>query len=169
MKLNLSCYFPVEPPFFTQIIFEGNLKVDLLLREFHKRLKEEVDYDVPLRDLVLYKADVKIEPEVDLTDRVIQWLRIQPEAAKLSVLRNIKDVFTEALPNDTLHIIVANAETKELLDFVDDPQARSRIQIKKSTSPPTCHLFNPHEFCRARQAVRQTIIQPLPICSCKER
>ncbi|EGN91370.1 hypothetical protein SERLA73DRAFT_192354, partial [Serpula lacrymans var. lacrymans S7.3] len=130
MKLKLSCYFPVEPPFFTQIISEGNDTVKSLLREVHKQLKEE-SYDVPLRDLVLYKADVKKEPEVDLTDRVIQWLRIQPEAAELSVLRNIKDVFTEALPDDTLHIIVANAEIKELLDFVDDPQARSRIQIKK--------------------------------------
>ncbi|EGN95294.1 hypothetical protein SERLA73DRAFT_77310 [Serpula lacrymans var. lacrymans S7.3] len=110
MKLNLNCYFPVEPPFFTQIIFEGNLKVKSLLREVHKQLKEE-SYDVPLRDLVLYKADVKIKPEVDLTDRVIQWLRIQPEAAELSVLHDIGDVFTEALPNGTLHIIVANAES----------------------------------------------------------
>ncbi|EGN95281.1 hypothetical protein SERLA73DRAFT_162758, partial [Serpula lacrymans var. lacrymans S7.3] len=96
---------------------KGNDTVDLLLREFHKRLKE-VDYDVPLRDLVLYKADVKKEPEVDLTDRVIQWLRIQPEAAELSVLRNIKDVFTEALPDDTLHIIVANAETRSYLTLL---------------------------------------------------
>ncbi|EGN93671.1 hypothetical protein SERLA73DRAFT_163435, partial [Serpula lacrymans var. lacrymans S7.3] len=130
MKLKLKCYFPGEPPFITQITVEGNDIVESLLREFHKRLKE-VDYDVPLRDLVLYKADVKIKPEVDLTDRVIQWLRIQPEAAELSVLHDIGDVFTEALPNGTLHIIVANAEIKELLDFVDDPQARSRIQIKK--------------------------------------
>ena len=54
-NVNLNCYFPTEPPFFTQIYAESDNTVKYVLEKFHKKLKNE-GYDIELRDLTLYKV-----------------------------------------------------------------------------------------------------------------
>ncbi|KDQ25186.1 hypothetical protein PLEOSDRAFT_1084839 [Pleurotus ostreatus PC15] len=74
------------------------------------------------------QPDMEMQPTEGRTACILPWPHTQSEADELDATQALGVLFTDGM----LHkIVVANAEVKELLDHVDDPEVWSRIRIRK--------------------------------------
>ncbi|KAJ2914043.1 hypothetical protein MD484_g6368, partial [Candolleomyces efflorescens] len=132
MKLTLACYFPAETPSFIVVEIDPN---DYYVQELRKALYEKLKMegqDVQLRDLDLYRAEIPAEPEANLRERALQWLREQPLRARLPHPETLDRVFPAAPSDDSIHILIANPSTVDLYDTLNDPYAPYVRKVQKA-------------------------------------
>ncbi|KAJ3508829.1 hypothetical protein NLJ89_g5539 [Agrocybe chaxingu] len=107
--------------------------VDQLTRAIQATLLK-YDQVVSLRDLLLFKTDVPLEPDESLQSRALLWLHQQPTNSQLKQTRRISTVFPSGPhpSDDKLDIIIADTDVLELRDGLGDPNDRYKRKVKKA-------------------------------------
>ncbi|CAA7263657.1 unnamed protein product [Cyclocybe aegerita] len=111
MSFNFACYFPAENPIFLSINIDAEQRVDQLTKAIQAELRL-YGQEVSLRDILLFKTDVLLDPKESLQSRSL--LGPHPPS------------------DDMLDIIIADTEVLELRDGLGDPYDRYKRKIKKA-------------------------------------
>ncbi|TFK23838.1 hypothetical protein FA15DRAFT_641962 [Coprinopsis marcescibilis] len=158
---NFACYYPAETPVFFKAKVDPDDDIEDLLSAIWQRLKDKGE-DVLLKELSLYKTDIRLEPSQDRADRARQFLS-EHCAEALDPAKKVAKIFPHDSHRDgQLDILVANPKVLELGDNIGNPAAQTGRKIRKDLDGRIAELpskLSPSDTVKRPQELRAFLDQ----------